>query len=125
MGKKASIWKRAPDPQDYVAAQAYLSLLFDEAATKKLVQHLRRAPTTQREAKDLLRASGLELLAKNSSHVAADLKKIAKRKTLSPVLLVRGDGDKGLPLIIADGYHRICASWYWDENSLVSCCIAD
>ncbi len=125
MGKKASIWKAAPDPQDYVAAQAYLSLLFDEAATKKLVQHLRRAPTIQREAKDLLRASGLELLAKSSSHVAADLKKIAKRKKLSPVLLVRGDGGKGLPLIIADGYHRICASWYWDENCLVSCCIAD
>ena len=51
-------------------------------------------------------------------------KKIDKGKKLSPVLLVRGNARMGVPLIIADGHHRICASWYWDEDTPVACCIA-
>jgi hypothetical protein len=40
------------------------------------------------------------------------------------VLLVRGDETRGLPLVVADGHHRICASWYWDENEPVACRLA-
>jgi len=36
------------------------------------------------------------------------------------VLLVRGDLSQGIPLIIADGYHRICAICYFDEDSPVA-----
>ena len=122
--KPDSIWQGQPANEDYVAAHAYLSLLFSEAETRKLVQRLRRAPTTLREGKDLLRASQTHLLEKDNPHVAADLKKIKKGKKLSPVLLVRGDGRKGITLTIADGQHRICASWHWDENAPVACCIA-
>jgi len=42
-------------------------------------------------------------------------------KALSPVLLVRGDVTQDLPLVVADGYHRICASWYRDENIPIAC----
>ena len=125
MTKKDGIWKSKPDPEDYLAAHAYLGLLFDDPSATKLVQRLRHAPIIQRETKDLLRASGLNLLGRGAPHVAADLKRIGKRKKLSPVLVVRGDGRKGLPLIVADGYHRICASWYWDENCPVACCLAN
>ena len=52
---------------------------------------------------------------------AGDLKKIRKGKALSPVLLLRGDAATGTPLTVADGYHRICASWYRDENVLIAC----
>ena len=76
------------------------------------------------EAKDLLQAAQCHLLEKDSPHVTADLKKIAKGKKLSPVLLVRGQARVGVPLIIADGHHRICASWYWQEDEPVACCIA-
>jgi hypothetical protein len=41
------------------------------------------------------------------------------------VLIVRGDAAKGVTLTIADGYHRICASWQWDEDQEIACCIAD
>jgi hypothetical protein len=53
--------------------------------------------------------------------VEEDLKRIHKGKPLVPVLLVRGDMAKGIPLIVADGYHRICAVCYYEESALVVC----
>jgi hypothetical protein len=124
MSKKKSIWTRAPIQADYEAARIFLSLMFSDRDAGHLVTLLRRAPTVFFEATDLLRAAQCHLLEKDSPHVAADLKKIDKGKKLSPVLLVRGQARAGVPLIIADGHHRICASWYWDENEPVACCIA-
>jgi len=37
------------------------------------------------------------------------------------VLLVRGDLALGLALQIADGYHRVCASYHTDENTDIPC----
>jgi hypothetical protein len=42
-------------------------------------------------------------------------------ETCWAVLLVRGRGDKGTPLTVADGYHRICASHHIDEDADVPC----
>ena len=67
-------------------------------------------------AKDILRASGLPLLPPDDSEVAADLEKIKADKKLSPVLLV-----EGIPLWIADGYHRICASYHTDGKTEIPC----
>ena len=122
MPKKTETWKKQPDEHDFPAAGDYLSLVFraDEAAA--LVTRLRGAETVARKAKDLLRASGLELLPRDNPHVAGDLKKVAKGNSLSPVLLVRGDAS---PLLIADGYHRICASWYLDEDEDIPCRLVD
>ena len=36
---------------------------------------------------------------------------------LSPILLIGGDIGTGRALQIADGYHRVCASYYTDENT--------
>lgn len=125
MAKKSnSIWESRPANEDYLAAHAYLSLLLSEVETRKIVDRLRRAPTILRQGKDLLRASQTHLLDEDDPHVAADMKKIKKGKKLSPVLLVRGDGKHGVTLTIADGQHRICASWHWDEDAPVACCIA-
>ena len=68
-----------------------------------------------------MRASRLTVLPRENSHVAGDFKKIKKGKALSPVLLVRGDVTRDLPPVVADGYHRICASWYRDENIPIAC----
>ena len=117
----AGIWKERPEAHDYPAAVDYLTLLMEEKAAKKLVNQLRKAPTIHKKAKDLLRASRLTVLPRENSHVAGDFKKIKKGKALSPVLLVRGDVTRDLPLVVADGYHRICASWYRDENIPIAC----
>jgi len=46
-------------------------------------------------------------------------------KRLSPVLLVRGALERGFPLQIADGYHRVCASYHLGENNDIPCRIAE
>jgi hypothetical protein len=118
-------WKTEPDDHDYPAAADYLSLLLGEPATKATVKALRRAPLVQRKAKNLLRASRLELLPAENAHVAADLGKVKKGQLLSPVLLVRGQVERSIPLTVADGYHRICASYHLDENADIPCRLVD
>jgi hypothetical protein len=118
-------WKDEPDDHDYPAAADYLSLLLPEATAKELSDRLRAAPLTHRKAKDLLRASDLPVLGPDNVHVAGDLDKVKKGKPLSPVLLVRGQLKGGVPLTVADGYHRICASHHLDEDADIPCRIAD
>jgi hypothetical protein len=117
-------WKTEPDDHDYPAAADYLSLIMDDAEVTKVVAELRRAQITHRKAKDLLRASRLELLPADNVHVKKDLGKVDKGQLLSPILLVRGQVDADVPLTVADGYHRICASYHLDEDADIPCRIA-
>jgi hypothetical protein len=121
MSKEKLVWSKKPEQRDYDAATAFLSLVFRAASATALVRALRKKPITQRSAKDLLRASGLPLLPRDEASVREDLKKIAKGKPLAPVLLVCGDMSKGIPLIVADGYHRICAVCHYDEFAPIAC----
>ena len=117
----AEHWKDEPEAQDYPAAEAYLSLLMDPGDAGRLVKSLQKATKLAHfKAKDILRASGLALLAEDNKHVASDLNKVASGRKLSPVLLVRGE-----PLQVADGYHRVCASYHLDENADIPCRIID
>ena len=118
-------WKKDPDGHDYPAAEDYLSLLMPPAGAKRVVRRLRTAPLITRKAKDLLRASRLRVLPPENFHVARDLQKVKAGKQLSPVLLVRGQLTSEVPLTIADGYHRICASYHLDEDADIPCRIAD
>jgi hypothetical protein len=118
-------WKTEPDAHDYPAASSYLSLIAPSDQVNDLVERLKVAPLEHYKAKDMLRASGLPLLAPDNPHVAADLAKVKKKSALSPVLLIRGDLTLGIALQIADGYHRVCASYHLDENTDIPCRIAD
>jgi len=118
-------WKTEPDDHDYPAASSYLSLVAPAADVAGVVDALRAAPMAHYKAKDLLRASELVLLPADNAHVARDLDKVKAGNMLSPVLLVRGDASKGIPLVIADGYHRVCASYHLDENADIPCHIVD
>ena len=110
-------WKPAPEEHDYPAAADYLQLLAAPAEVDDLIARLQEATARPWKAKDILRASRLPLLPVDNPHVAADLRKIADGKALSPVLLVRGELGGGIPLLVADGYHRVCASYHTDENT--------
>jgi hypothetical protein len=114
-------WLPKPEKHDYQAAEDYLSLLMPPAKAADLRQKLtaKAAEMTHRKAKDILRASQLELLSQENKHVAADLQKVASGAALSPILLIRGS-DTHL-LIVADGYHRVCASYWLDENTNIPC----
>jgi hypothetical protein len=112
-------WLDEPEKQDYPAAQSYLSLIFDVNAASKYVLALQSAKTISFKAKDIFRASGLSLLGVSNSHVDRDRSKIAAGTALSPLLLVR-DTANG-KVIIADGYHRLCAIYAYDEDALIPC----
>ena len=114
-------WQDEPEEHDFPAAADYLSLVAPADEIEKVVEALRSAETVRRKAKDLLRAGRLGLLPADNVHVKKDLDKVSAGKRLSPVLLVRGRGDKGTPLTVADGYHRICASHHLDEDADVPC----
>jgi len=118
-------WEEEPDDHDYPAAENYLSLLISPQAAKLAVRRLRTAPLVHRKAKDLLRASRLPILPPDNLHVARDLKKIRSGQLLSPVLLVRGKLAADIPLTVADGYHRICASHHVDEEADIRCRIVN
>jgi hypothetical protein len=118
-------WSEEPDEHDYPAAASFLSLICDPTEVRRLVTALKAAPIVHHQAKDLLRASGLGLLPTDNFHVASDLAKVARGERLSPVLLMRGDFRRGVPLTIADGYHRVCASYHLDENAEIPCHLVD
>lgn len=112
-------WRAAPEDHDYPAAESYLGLLVDRRVAKQLVAKLKRAGVIEFKAKDIFRASALPLLPLANSHVKTDEKKILKGQPLSPLLLVR-DRANGR-VIMADGYHRLCAVYAFDEDAVVPC----
>jgi hypothetical protein len=124
MSKRALRWSKQPIGEDYVAALDYLSLIVTAPQAKQLANRMRNARPLIRAAKDLLRASALPLLPPEDAAVARDMKRIQKGKALSPVLLVRGDAYKDAALIVADGYHRICAAYHENEDAKVACLMA-
>jgi len=113
------MWAKAPQEHDYPAAASYLSLIYASARVNKLVQALRRAPLTQYHAKDVFRASRLPLLGPENFHVKKVRAKIAAGQALSPILLVRDEVNG--KVVIADGYHRMCGVYSFDEDAMLPC----
>jgi hypothetical protein len=114
-------WLDDPEDHDYVAAADYLSLISEADAIGTTIDALRAEATSLRKAKDILRAARLDLLPATNVRVKADLAKIDAGKKLSPILLVRGRVLDDVALQIADGYHRVCASYLTDENTPIPC----
>jgi hypothetical protein len=114
-------WMGKPEDHDFQAAEDYLSLVMaaKDASDYRAKLAAKADDIIHRKAKDILRASQLALLGQDNKHVADDLRKVAAGTALSPILLVRGSADH--PLIVADGYHRVCASYWVDENTDIPC----
>ena len=112
-------WLDQPEEHDYPAAQSYLVLIYDDKQAGHFVAALKTAAVTQFKAKDIFRASSLALLGNENSHVKKDHEKISAGHPISPLLLVR-DSARG-KVVIADGYHRLCAVYLFDEDALIPC----
>ena len=120
MDKQIKIkWLPEPEDKNYPAAESYLGLLYDEKTVKTIVSKLKKAPLYQFKAKDIFRASGLSLLGVSNSHVEKDRNKIEDGKLLSPILLLRD--ERNSKVVIADGYHRMCAVYTFNEDELIPC----
>jgi hypothetical protein len=112
-------WLSEPENHNYPAAESYLNLLYPETVTKAYVKKLLRARIVEFKAKDIFRASGLSLLGISNLRVKKDQQKITSGRQLSPLLLVR-DSPHGR-VVIADGYHRLCAVYSYDEDAVIPC----
>jgi len=112
-------WLEEPEEQDYPAAESYLRLLYSEKQVAEMVEGLKVAAIVQFKAKDIFRASQLSLLGVSNSHVEKDRQKIKNGVALAPLLLVRD--ERVGRVVIADGYHRMCAIYEFDEDAWMHC----
>ena len=112
-------WLDEPEEHNYPASLSYLTLLYDEETAVSYVGKLGSAPVSNFKAKDIFRASRLSLLGVSNSHVKKDRVKIKSGCEVSPLLLIR-DAANG-KVVIADGYHRMCAVYTFDEDAVIPC----
>jgi len=112
-------WFDEPEEHNYPAAQSYLRLLYPDQEADRLVEQLRKADMVSFKAKDIFRASGLSLLGVSNSHVSKNDDKIQNGVSLSPLLLVRSRIRDSV--IVADGYHRLCAVYRHNEDAWIPC----
>jgi len=112
-------WLDVPEDHDYPAAVSYLSLIYENKVAETFADQLRSIGITNYKAKDLFRASNLSLLGISNYHVRKDTRKIKTGISVSPLLLVRDKANGNV--IIADGYHRLCAVYRFDEDALIPC----
>ena len=113
------VWQTEVEDQDFPAAASFLSLLYPEDRVADLMARLKSAAIVQFKAKDIFRASHLSSLGVSNSHVEMDRKRIRKRIPLSPLLLVRDEPNS--KVVIADGYHRLCAIYGFNEDAWIRC----
>ena len=112
-------WLGKPKAGNYPAALSYLSLVYTPKEAARLVKRLRAAPLAEFKSKDIFRASGLPLQGVSNYFVERDRKKILEGEALSPILLVRDTLNRRV--IVADGYHRLCSVYSFDEEAPIPC----
>ena len=112
-------WHKNIEADDFDASLSYLSLIYSPAKSARFVAALRRAKPARFKAKDIFRASQLSKLGVSNLRVVGYRKKIRMGKLLSPILLVR---DERLgKVVVADGYHRLCAVYEVNEDTWIPC----
>jgi hypothetical protein len=112
-------WLPDVEDHDYPDAESFLRLIIDGKQVERMITELRKAAIVEFKAKDIFRASQLSLLGVSNWHVERDRKKIQRGDRLSPLLLVRNETIARV--VIADGYHRLCAIYEFDENASIHC----
>lgn len=112
-------WLTDVEAHDYPAAASYLSLIYSSDKVGDMIARLKVADIVQFKAKDIFRASQLSLLGISNAHIEKDKEKISEGKRLSPLLLIRDEANG--KVIIADGYHRLCAIYGFNEDAPIHC----
>jgi hypothetical protein len=117
--RKQPKWLKQVKPNNFAAAESYLALIYSNKKTARLVAELRRAQPVTFQAKDIFRASQLSKLGVSNLRVIRDRKKIKAGTPLSPILLVRD--ERNGKVVVADGYHRLCAVYEVNEDTWIPC----
>lgn len=112
-------WLKDVGDRNFPAAESYLALIHPPKQVRKFIAALRAAKPAQFMAKDIFRASGLSLLGVSNYQVEKNRQKIRQGIALSPILLVRDEVNGRV--VVADGYHRLCAVYGFNEEVLIPC----
>jgi hypothetical protein len=112
-------WLPEPIEHDYGAAENFLQLFYKPKVCRAIVKKLKRAKMSTFSAKDILRASDASLAEIKLFDWSGQMQQINEGKALAPILLVRQ--DNGARLLVADGFHRMCALFVQDEQISVPC----
>ena len=87
---------------------------FDDHTIVELLEALYHAPIVKREARDVLNVSLMPLLPPDDPQVAYGINRVRRGKKINPILLV-----EWRPLILADGHHRTCVTYYAGPSEFV------
>ena len=115
-------WQDDAPPSDYEAAGHYLSLVDVQKNIDKALADLKAGAIVEYKATDLLRAAQLAVPKADDRPTREQIKKIKRGEPVSPVLLVRVPALK--KVIVADGFHRICAAYRIDPDVVLHCKLA-
>lgn len=118
-GKQDISWSADLPGENVAHAQDYLSLLFGPATAARMADQFQSAPRGTARADNICRAASMLPVNDKDPRVDDYMKRMKDGETISPVLLVYGDMCDGLPLLIADGYHRICAAYHTDTDAMI------
>jgi hypothetical protein len=114
---KSIRWLKNPEKKTYPTARKYLSLTLGSKQARQLVVKLRNAKVKKIAARDLLRASRTPMSEVRAFDWKNQVKDIKKGRHFSPILLVCA--TRGGELLIADGFHRLCAAFSRDQDAVV------
>jgi hypothetical protein len=117
--RKQPKWNKNVNPDHFEAAESYLSLIYSPKKSARFIAALRHAEPAEFKAKDIFRASQLSRLGVSNLRVIRDRKKIRAGTPLSPILLVRD--ERNGKVVVADGYHRLCAVYEVNEDAWIPC----
>jgi hypothetical protein len=107
------------EEDDFEAAESYLNLIYSPKQSRKFMASLRRAKPARFRAKDIFRASQLSRLGVSNLRVTKNRQKIKTGVPMSPILLVRDEAHG--KVVVADGYHRLCAVYEVSDDSWIPC----
>ena len=117
--RKQPKWNKRVEKDDFEAAESYLGLIYSSRKSARLVAELKLAEPARFKAKDIFRASQLSRLGVSNLRVVRDRNKIGAGTPLSPILLVRD--ERNGKVVVADGYHRLCAVYEVNEDAWIPC----
>ena len=115
-------WQDDANPDDYEAAGHYLALVDNQKNIDKTLADLKAGTIVEYKATDLLRAAQLIVPKADDRPTREQIKKIKHGEPVSPVLLVRVPVLR--KVIVADGFHRICAAYRIDPDVMLHCKLA-
>lgn len=115
-------WLERPAEKDFKAAETFLQLLYGPKKARGYSKNLAKANLAKYAARDLLRASETPVAEVQAFDWAKQRSEITAGTPMSPILLIRQ--ENGGHLIVADGFHRLCAVFSIDQDALIPCFVA-